>query len=93
MVPKVNTPRLPPSSNIVPVFIRLPDVLRLLSIGRSTLYVLRTSDPTFPQAIHLSQRVMVWDREEIMAWAEKRKECSRITLSGSPAGEQQRASA
>ena len=45
-------------------FLRLPEVLKLIPIGKSTLWS-RVKDGTFPRPVKLSPRVTVWNAEEV----------------------------
>lgn len=58
-------------------FIRLPEVVRLLGLSRSTIYSKLNPnspsyDPTFPRQIPLSPKAkrgaVAWNRAEIVAW-------------------------
>lgn len=46
---------------------RLPAVLQLTGLSRSTLYVLMAGG-SFPQSVRLSQRTMGWKISEVRAW-------------------------
>lgn len=48
--------------------LRLPDVTRLLSVSRATVWRKVKSDPSFPKPFHLSDRVTCWDEAEIRNW-------------------------
>jgi prophage regulatory protein len=55
-------------------FIRLPELLKMVSMGRTTLYEKldeksKRYDPTFPRPIKDGSRVM-WIEHEIQAWIE-----------------------
>lgn len=53
--------------------IRLPEVLRISGLRRSTLYTLmsRAEDP-FPQNYPISERGKAWNKAEVIAWCERR---------------------
>lgn len=53
------------------MLIPLDDVLSLVPVPRSTLYLLMSRND-FPKPIKLGKRVM-WDIKEIESWVEKRK--------------------
>ena len=54
-----------------PRFVRLPEVLNLVGVTRSTLY--RWMDEgTFPKQIHLGPRTIVWNEREVVQWMEDR---------------------
>ena len=59
------------SNDPKPIFLRLPDVQRVLGIGRSTVYNNLAADPTFPRPVKLGKRAVGWRRTEIEAWAEQ----------------------
>jgi prophage regulatory protein len=48
-------------------FIRLPEVMRLTGMSRSTIY-LRIGEGNFPKPFHPSERMSVWSEREVMAW-------------------------
>jgi prophage regulatory protein len=63
-------------------FIRLPELLKLVSMGRSTLYdkldeKSKRYDSTFPKPIKDGRRVM-WVEHEIYEWIHSLIEKSRI---------------
>jgi prophage regulatory protein len=51
--------------------VRLPEVLEIVGVGRSTLYAL-IRDGRFPAPIHLSARCRGWRRGTVLAWVEAR---------------------
>jgi prophage regulatory protein len=53
------------------LLIPLDDVLSLVPVPRSTLYLLMSRDD-FPKPIKAGRRVL-WDIKEIESWVEKRK--------------------
>lgn len=57
--------------------IRLPDVLTLTGLSRSTLYDL-VSRGDFPTSVKLTKRTVAWIESEVTQWIE-----SRITFSRS----------
>ena len=48
----------------VPYLLRLPAVLRLTGLGRSTLYRL-ISEGAFPPPVKLAKRASAWRQEEV----------------------------
>jgi len=52
--------------------LRLPDVLRLTGLSRSTLYRLQGTG-TFPERVQLSQRTVAWRAKDVTAWNDARK--------------------
>lgn len=50
-------------------FLRLPQVLNLVPVSRSTLWQ-RVKEGRFPQPIKLSERVTVWKTADVLAFIE-----------------------
>lgn len=51
--------------------IRLHEVMRLTGYGRSSIYSLLQSDPTFPRQVHLSatgRGAVAWPKPAVEAW-------------------------
>ena len=62
---------MPSGNRAQPRFLRLPEVLNLVGVTRSTLY--RWMDAgTFPKQIHLGPRTIVWNEREVVQWMEDR---------------------
>ena len=59
----------PLKSTSPPVLVRLPDVQRALSLGRTSVNNLVRTDPTFPRPVRLTKRAVAWFRDEVEAWA------------------------
>ena len=55
-----------------PALLRLADVCRTLALGRSTVYSLLNSDPSFPSPVRLTARAIRWRRVDVVEWAESR---------------------
>ena len=53
------------------VILRLPEVLELTKISKSTLYRFMQSGD-FPRPIRLGQRARAWRKAEILKWIEAR---------------------
>jgi prophage regulatory protein len=53
------------------LFLRLPSVMRLTGLGRSTIYRLVASK-SFPVPVKLAARAIAWRRSDIEAWSESR---------------------
>ncbi len=51
--------------------IRLPEVLRLTGLSRSTLYR-KIHSSQFPQPVQLGPRSVAWRVSDILAWIENR---------------------
>ena len=52
-------------------FLRLPEVMHLTGLSRSTLY-LRAARGTFPPPIKLGNRAVGWDSAAVEQWIEQR---------------------
>ncbi|WP_288841911.1 AlpA family phage regulatory protein [uncultured Deefgea sp.] len=65
------------SANTPRTMERLPCVLRRTGLSRSSIYNLLNPrhpsyDPSFPEQIQLSQKIVAWDSAEITAWLESK---------------------
>jgi prophage regulatory protein len=58
-------------SGSFPYLLRLPAVLRITGLGRSTLYRL-ISEGAFPPPVKLARRASAWRQEEVQWWASAR---------------------
>ncbi|HDY7733559.1 helix-turn-helix transcriptional regulator [Vibrio sinaloensis] len=56
--------------------IRLPEVIDMTGLSRSTIY-LRMSKGSFPQSISLGDRAIGWVQVEVEQWLEQRISASR----------------
>ena len=54
-----------------PQLLRLPDVLRLVGVSRSTLYKM-ISMHDFPAPVRIGRRAVAWPACEVFAWIESR---------------------
>jgi prophage regulatory protein len=64
------TPR--PGSDPSPaVFLRMPTVVRLTGLGRSTIYRL-IAEKAFPSPVRLGTRAVAWRRSDLEQWSEAR---------------------
>jgi len=52
--------------------IRLHEVINICGLSRSTIRILEM-DGKFPQHIKITDKVIGWDYEEVLAWCEQRK--------------------
>lgn len=66
----------PSSTDLPPVFLRLPSVMRVTGLGRSTIYRLM-AEQKFPCPVQLGPRAVAWRRCEIEAWSDARPPASR----------------
>jgi prophage regulatory protein len=55
----------------LPLFLRLPAVLRLTGLGRSTIYRM-VSEKRFPCPVRLARRAIAWRRADLEQWSESR---------------------
>ncbi len=56
---------------VVPAFLRLPSVVRVTGLGRSTIYRLM-SEGQFPRPVRLASRAVAWRRSDIDGWTATR---------------------
>jgi prophage regulatory protein len=61
------TPLMPVSDAVPERFLRLPEVMHLCGISRSTIYDL-ISREAFPQQVSLGGKNVAWLHSEITAW-------------------------
>lgn len=57
--------------SVVPVFLRMPMVMRLTGLGRSTIYRLMAVRK-FPSPVQLGPRAVAWRRADLERWSEER---------------------
>jgi prophage regulatory protein len=55
----------------MPVFLRMPTVIRMTGLGRSTIYRL-IADRKFPSPVRLGPRAVAWRRADLDQWSEAR---------------------
>ena len=53
------------------LFLRLPMVVRLTGLGRTTIYRL-IAGHTFPSPVRLGPRLVAWRRSDLDRWSESR---------------------
>lgn len=61
--------------------LRLPTVLRLTGLGRSTVYRMM-SERSFPVPVRLGKRSVAWRHEDVQQWTQSRQpmpELPRVT--------------
>ncbi len=56
-----------------PVFLRMPMVMRITGLGRSTIYRL-VADRQFPTPVKLGRRAIAWRRSDLDRWSQTRPE-------------------
>jgi prophage regulatory protein len=59
----------PPDS--LPTFLRLPSVIRMTGLGRSTIYRL-VAEKSFPCPVRLGPRAVAWRRSDLDQWSNTR---------------------
>ena len=52
-------------------FLRLPDVMQMIGLGRSKIYQM-IANGEFPKPHKLGRKVSVWLIEDVLAWMEQR---------------------
>jgi len=67
-----------PSEETEPLepFLRLPEVLKITGLSRSTLYRM-VAEHTFPAPVKLSRRAVAWNQHPVRQWAIGRPTTSR----------------
>ena len=58
----------PPSA----IFLRMPTVMRLSGLGRSTIYRL-IGEQSFPNPVLLGRRAVAWRRTDLDRWSDARR--------------------
>jgi len=54
-----------------PMFLRMPAVVRLTGLGRSTIYRL-VAESKFPRPVRLADRAVAWRQSDVDRWSEER---------------------
>ena len=54
-----------------PTFLRMPAVVRLTGLGRSTIYRLM-DESKFPKSVKLGDHAVGWRRSDVDRWSEER---------------------
>ena len=63
--------RSPVPDDVVAVLLRLPAVMHVTGLSRSTLYRLIAGEQ-FPRPVRLGLRAVAWRRSDVEAWSEAR---------------------
>ena len=58
-----------------PVFVRMPGVIRMVGLGRSTIYRLMAAHK-FPSPVRLATRAVAWRRDDLEQWSAERRSTS-----------------
>jgi prophage regulatory protein len=61
-----------PSREPMPQFLRLPAVIHLTGLGRSTIYRM-VAAKEFPCPVKLATRAVAWRRADVDRWSESRQ--------------------
>ncbi|MXX26937.1 MAG: AlpA family phage regulatory protein [Caldilineaceae bacterium SB0668_bin_21] len=64
------------TNDLKPIFLRLPQACQFLGIGRSALYKLLKTDPTFPRPVTIVGAAQGWRVSELEQWAATRPPAS-----------------
>ena len=64
-------PSLPPADSLTPMLLRMPTVVRITGLARSTIYKMIT-DKTFPSPVRLGPRMVAWRRSDLDLWSDER---------------------
>lgn len=59
------------AESLAPLFLRMPTVMRITGLGRSTIYRL-IADRQFPSPVRLGRRAVAWRRSDLDRWSEAR---------------------
>lgn len=57
--------------------LRLPRVMELTGLSRSSIYARLADDPTFPRSISLGPRSVGWLQSDVWTWIDERAAASR----------------
>jgi prophage regulatory protein len=57
-------------------FVRLREVINICGLSRSTIRILEISGK-FPAHVQITDKLIGWDYEEIIAWCEQRKKARK----------------
>ena len=66
---------VPDAVRAAPPLLRLPAVLHLTGLARSTVYRM-VADHTFPAPVRIAKRAVAWRRDELQRWTEQRPPAS-----------------
>jgi prophage regulatory protein len=64
-------PEAAPIHEVAPVFLRMPSVVRMTGLARSTIYRL-IAEKEFPSPVRIGPRAVAWRRSELEQWSETR---------------------
>ena len=69
--PRHNTPASPTADGTAPTFLRMPMVVRMTGLARSTIYRLIAKNK-FPGPVQLGECAVAWRRTDLDRWSEDR---------------------
>lgn len=73
MQPRTSTvPLSSIADSVPPTFLRMPMVVRMTGLGRSTIYRLIAKD-MFPVPVRLGDRAVAWRRSDLDRWSDDRR--------------------
>ncbi|WP_431065622.1 helix-turn-helix transcriptional regulator [Methylotuvimicrobium sp.] len=61
------------TENLIPLFLRISDVVRMTGLSPTTIYRLAAESGDFPKPVKLSARASAFRYSEIVEWANTRK--------------------
>ena len=67
-----NAPLASNPDNVAPTFLRMPMVVRMTGLGRSTIYRMIARDK-FPGPVRLGDRAVAWRRSDLDRWSDDRR--------------------
>ena len=67
----------------MPYLLRLPVVLQVTGLGRSTLYKMVAED-AFPAPVKLAKRAVAWRQDDVRRWTSARVSASHRRFSARP---------
>ena len=59
------------AESVLPVFLRMPTVMRMTGLGRSTIYRL-IAEHKFPSPVRLGPRAVAWRSSDLNEWSDVR---------------------
>ena len=55
----------------VPTFLRMPTVIRMTGLGRSTIYRM-IAEEKFPRSVRIGERAVAWRQVDLDRWCQSR---------------------
>ena len=69
-------PVTPPDTDRPHLLVRLPTVISMTGLGRSTIYRF-VADGSFPRPVHLGPRAVAWRWSDLEQWVQSRSSSAR----------------